>query len=49
MGILFEKNLCRIDRKKKETKMNVLYLMMTIILIYWIIAMFIVSRVKDWD
>ncbi len=36
-------------RRTKEETMNVLTLMVIIILAYWAIAIFAVSRTKDWD
>ena len=35
--------------KNEEGSMNVLTLMVIIILAYWVIAMYLVSKQKDWE
>ena len=39
----------RLHNKNEEGKVNVLTLMVIIILAYWVIAMYLISRNKDWD
>jgi len=43
---------CRSNRRsplKEEIRMNVLTLMVIIVLAYWVIGMFLVSKQKNWD
>ena len=41
--------ICRLHNKNEEGKVNVLTLMVIIILAYWVIGMYLISRNKDWD